>query len=779
MAQHAGDVAAVSGDVSWKNDVLGLSMLSFGGQGSGDLTALLSSGSGRVWVQNGKARFEIQGATGDTIIVGDSTSVWVYTYASNTATEYTLPAGSKANAGRGQREQSGTTQSSPDSRVADPVAAIDEFIQKLAPDATLAVSDPVTVAGQSCYVLSLIPKAANTVFGSVQVAIDSKTYLPLKLDVYAKGTVKPVFTVGFTSVSYSTLADSIFAFTPPANATVAHKTLTLPAAMAGGSGTGSDVGPDGAADQSSSTGEQAPLTLAEAAAKAGFTPLAAQTTDPALAFGGASVIPAQQVDLQSLLGQLQSGALGSGMLGSGAPARRRRPVLRDTAGVIVTSLQSLPVRRCRRGPVDRRSHGHPALRSRLRDGGARRGQGPHRARRATRADAGRRPAPQPDRPRAESPSTSSTRRWVPSPSGTKTDCCSSPRAASRRPISRGSSPVSAERFDTTLDERLPRGCDGRPVVLSTHGLTKDFKRLRAVDSLDLSVCRGDVFGFLGPNGCGKTTTIRMIFGLTYPTSGYVQVLDHKVPDDRLKALRHLGGFVDDPMFYGNMTARRNLRLLGGMNGEVSEERISEVLEMVGLSRAGRSKVGSYSHGMRQRLGIALALIHKPDVIVLDEPTSGLDPQGMKDVRELIRDLGKQGTTVFLSSHLLHEIELVCNRAAIMSRGRVIVQGPVSELHPASHAVKVLTGNQSRAWEIIRGMAAPGTVRQDEDYIMVESGDGFVPEMVRRLVAGNIDILAVVPAIEQGLEDMFLELTAEAETDRGAGAPPAGAGGEPK
>ena len=339
--------------------------------------------------------------------------------------------------------------------------------------------------------------------------------------------------------------------------------------------------------------------------------------------------------------------------------------------------------------------------------------------------------------------------------------------------------MSAERFDTALDERLPVGCDGRPVVLSTHGLTKDFKRLRAVDGLDLSVCRGDVFGFLGPNGCGKTTTIRMIFGLTYPTSGHVQVLDHKVPNDRLKALRHLGGFVDDPMFYGNMTARRNLRLLGEMNGQVSEERISEVLEQVNLAERGGSKVGSYSHGMRQRLGIALALIHKPDVIVLDEPTSGLDPQGMKDVRELVRDLGKQGTTVFLSSHLLHEIELVCNRAVIMSRGRVMIQGPVSELHPASHAVKVLTGNQSQAWEIIRGMAAPGAVRQDEDYIMVESGDGFVPEMVRRLVAGNIDILAVVPAIEQGLEDMFLELTAAPEADRGAGAPPAGAGGDSK
>ncbi len=313
VVQHAGDVAAVSGDVSWKNDVLGLSLLSFGGQSSGDLAALLSSGSGRIWVQDGKARFEIQGAIGDTTVVADSTSVWVYTYTSNTATEYTLPAGLKTPGGT---EQSAATQSS-QTAVADPVAAIDSFVQKLAPDATLAVSDPVNVAGQSCYVLSLIPKATNTIFGSVQVAIDSQTYLPLKIDVYAKGTAKPVLTAGFTSVSYSELADGIFAFTPPPTAKVEHKTLTLPAAMAGGSGTSPAVGPDSASDHSSSIDEQAPLTLAEAATQAGFTPPAPQTNDPALAFGGAYVIPARDLDLQAVLDQLQSGALGSGMLGFG------------------------------------------------------------------------------------------------------------------------------------------------------------------------------------------------------------------------------------------------------------------------------------------------------------------------------------------------------------------------------------------------------------------------------------------------------------------------------
>jgi ABC-type multidrug transport system ATPase subunit len=310
----------------------------------------------------------------------------------------------------------------------------------------------------------------------------------------------------------------------------------------------------------------------------------------------------------------------------------------------------------------------------------------------------------------------------------------------------------------------PAGCENRQVVLSTHGLTKDFRRLRAVADLDLSVCRGDVFGFLGPNGCGKTTTIRMIFGLTYPTAGYVQVLDYRMPKDRVEALRHLGGFVDDPMFYGNMTARRNLQLLGEMNGEVTAGRITEVLEMVGLADRGKSKVGGFSHGMRQRLGIALALIHNPDIVVLDEPTSGLDPQGMKDVRELIRQLGARGTTVFLSSHLLHEIELVCNRAVIMRKGRMVVQGPISDLRPAGHSVKVLTNNQNRALEIVGNMAAPGSFRRDEEYIVVDSGEGFVPELVRRLVAADIDVQAVVPAFEQGLEDMFLGLTANVEED---------------
>ena len=312
-------------------------------------------------------------------------------------------------------------------------------------------------------------------------------------------------------------------------------------------------------------------------------------------------------------------------------------------------------------------------------------------------------------------------------------------------------------------------CDGRVPILSTHALTKEFGSLRAVDGLDMTVCAGDVFGFLGPNGAGKTTAIRLMLGLIHPTSGHAEIAGHRVPGDRQGALRHVGGFVDDPTFYPLMSARRNLRLLGSMTGPVSEERIDEVLEIAGLLERADTRVGGFSHGMKQRLGIAQALLHAPELIVLDEPTSGLDPRGMKDVRELVRDLGATGTTVFLSSHLLHEVEQVCTRAVIIDRGRVVVQGPVSELRPRTAAVKVLTGDQRRAVEALRARFGAPAVTEDEGYLVVRVDDDGVPELVRALVQDGLDVRAVVPATEQGLEDFFLELTQD------DGARPASAG----
>lgn len=301
-------------------------------------------------------------------------------------------------------------------------------------------------------------------------------------------------------------------------------------------------------------------------------------------------------------------------------------------------------------------------------------------------------------------------------------------------------------------------CPGRAPILTTCGLSKQFGRLRAVDALDMEVCRGDIFGFLGPNGAGKTTVIRLVLGLVRPTHGYAEIAGHRVPGDLQGALRHVGGFVDDPTFYPLMSARRNLRLLGSMTGPVDEERIDEVLEIAGLSERADSRVGGFSHGMKQRLGITQALLHAPELIVLDEPTSGLDPRGMKDVRELIRRLGASGTTVFLSSHLLHEVEQVCTRAVIINRGKVVVQGPVAQLRPRRDAVKVLTDDQERAAAVLRDQFGHDGVREDEAHLVVEAAGEAVADMVRRLVAGGVGVLAVVPAPEQGLEDFFLELT---------------------
>ena len=305
-----------------------------------------------------------------------------------------------------------------------------------------------------------------------------------------------------------------------------------------------------------------------------------------------------------------------------------------------------------------------------------------------------------------------------------------------------------------------------PVVLSTHGLTKSFGGKLAVDHLDLTVRRGDVFGFLGPNGAGKTTTIRMIVGLIYPTSGYATVLDHQVPRNTKEALKHIGGFVEVPAFYGNMSARRNLRLMGSLNGQVDESRVSEVLDVVGLRERADSKVGDYSHGMKQRLGIANALINKPELVILDEPTSGLDPQGMKDVRELVRELGTGGTTVFLSSHLLHEVEQVCNRAVIINRGKVVIEGPVSDLHPEHASVKLLTADQGKARDVLAALVGAQNVTLDEEYLIVQADDGAAREMVARLVAAGIGVDAVIPAREQGLEDFFLGMTQSSDVDSG-------------
>lgn len=217
------------------------------------------------------------------------------------------------------------------------------------------------------------------------------------------------------------------------------------------------------------------------------------------------------------------------------------------------------------------------------------------------------------------------------------------------------------------------------MILETQQLTKKYRDLVAVNDVNLQVSKGEIFGFLGPNGAGKTTTLGMILGLIHPTSGHVKVLGQPVTPFRNSALSEVGSMVGTPGMLPYFSAVENLSLLADLKPKVSRDRIIEVLEEVDLMGAAKRLYRTYSTGMKQRLGLAAALLHHPKLLVLDEPTNGLDPAGMKDFRDLIRKQAEKGVTVFLSSHLLHEVELICDRVAVLNRGMIIRQGTIESL----------------------------------------------------------------------------------------------------
>ena len=301
-------------------------------------------------------------------------------------------------------------------------------------------------------------------------------------------------------------------------------------------------------------------------------------------------------------------------------------------------------------------------------------------------------------------------------------------------------------------------------ILETIHLSKRYKKRWAVKDLNLSVQPGDVFGFLGPNGAGKSTTIRMILTLVFPTEGEVKLFGGSVAENRAHALARVGGIVEKPDFYLYLSAVKNLQIIGALNGGTTESRIGEVLELVGLGERARDPVKTYSHGMRQRLGIAQALLHDPELIILDEPTSGLDPQGMKEVRELIRRLSReQGKTVFLSSHLLHEIEMVANRMAIINRGEMVIQGDVEDLLSKGESYVIVKAEPDEEVKRVLGeWARPIAFRESEEGLRVELAPSDVPELATKLVENKVRIHAIVP--RRSLEDYFLSLT-ESETPR--------------
>ncbi|HIE52763.1 MAG TPA: ABC transporter ATP-binding protein [Armatimonadetes bacterium] len=296
------------------------------------------------------------------------------------------------------------------------------------------------------------------------------------------------------------------------------------------------------------------------------------------------------------------------------------------------------------------------------------------------------------------------------------------------------------------------------IVLQTYNLTKDYRRRRVVEGVNLTVRRGDVFGFLGPNGAGKSTTIRLLLGLVRPTAGEAELLGISVQRHPVEARKRVGALVETPAFYPFLTGRENLRVFSALSGGASEERVEEVLALVGLSGRGDDRVRTYSHGMKQRLALAQALLPDPELIILDEPTSGLDPQGMKEVRDLIRQLAqRQGVTVFLSSHLLFEVEQICNRVAIIHQGRLRAQGEVADLLPrGQYRVQVTVSEPQRAAALLREQPFVQEVEVTAGGVEVALRGDYAAEVNACLVQRGLQVSALVPHY-CSLEEYFLEL----------------------
>ena len=293
-------------------------------------------------------------------------------------------------------------------------------------------------------------------------------------------------------------------------------------------------------------------------------------------------------------------------------------------------------------------------------------------------------------------------------------------------------------------------------IVETHGLTKRFGRgVLAVDSVAMSVRRGEVYGFLGPNGAGKTTTLRMLAGLIRPTSGTASVAGHRPGEP--EGLKKIGALIEGPGFYPFLSGRENLRYTAGLAG-VDHRRVEEVLEIVELTSRANRKFGTYSTGMKQRLGVAAALLKDPELLILDEPTNGLDPQGMAEMRKLIKDIGQSDRTVLLSSHLLGEVEQICDRVGVISNGRLVRQSTVQELR-GEEGVLVRAQPVDKAEQILGAIFGPNAISKEDGALHLRTAPGRSAEINQQLVAAGIGVTEIRP-FERSLEEVFFQLTGE-------------------
>ncbi len=296
------------------------------------------------------------------------------------------------------------------------------------------------------------------------------------------------------------------------------------------------------------------------------------------------------------------------------------------------------------------------------------------------------------------------------------------------------------------------------LILQTEGLTKRYGRRLAVDRISLAVERGDIFGFLGQNGAGKSTMIRMALGLVRPTRGRVLLFGHNMAKSSLKALGRVGAMVEAPAFYENFSGWDNLRMLAAMSGGASRKRMEETLVLLDLLPRAHDPVRTYSHGMRQRLGIAQALLPNPQLVILDEPTDGHDPQGIREVRLLLPRLRDElGLTILLCSHLLDEVERICNVVAIIDEGRLLYQGAIESLLAEEKVVKITVDRLDIACQVLAADPTISVSRNGSNSFYVKMRNECIPRVNALLVANNIRVIELTPQ-RATLEEMFFKLT---------------------